>query len=642
VVFDDLFAPSETPPSPKVRLGQPSVVVVDPRQQIANELLVKITGLNNKVDAFLSDYIKPVNDSIQALTQQQIDIQVAYNASIEKLREEKEAKKYELWTLQDELNKLKEELKNLNSEHSKLLAELEAERLLDEVTGKLLEILAEASFTDKLMDFQLNDVKFMSVAYLKDKPGVLNANDMGLGKTFESVAIDYILCKLFVQKHGRQPRVLWLTKKSLIEQTCQEIAKWNPERNIIPILGTWPKAQRELAIGFCLQGSANGGPPPMLITNYEVMNSTDKLMDLDWDVIIIDEVGKLKGGAQAKPTQVWLNARDLCKKAEFKIFMSGTPIQNKPSDMWAYLHLFDPGKFPTLAKFEYEYCYYGGGPINYEQLIKTMGDVTIRHSKKDVLLDLPDKVKDYYYPDMEFEQRALYNEMRDNMFMFLDDEKDAFVDASCLLAYYTRLRQIAVLPKSVKMLVGAAKETRMLDCDESGNITEAMGIIEDCLAANEPVVVFSNFLDPLFETAKRVSEITLPNGEKARARCITGDTVAKNIHNSYIQELNNDEIQVLCVSVKAGGEGLNLQKASHAIFLDEWWNPAVNFQAEDRLHRKGQKNAVTIHVMRALESIQDGMIKAKLEAKEEMIEGIMEAKGLRKGAEWKALLADLV
>ena len=170
----------------------------------------------------------------------------------------------------------------------------------------------------KARPFQHDDILFIINAYMTGQNGVLNANPMGLGKTYETVIADFVLNVLFEREYGRKPNVLWLTKKSLVKSNMREILVWNPERKLAPLTGGTPE-QREFVFRFAMKTES------MLMCNYEAVRTTKMIREAEWDFIFIDEVHKLKGGANPNgPTLIWQAVKDLCLKSKFMIFLSGT------------------------------------------------------------------------------------------------------------------------------------------------------------------------------------------------------------------------------------------------------------------------------------------------------------------------------
>lgn len=608
----------------------------------------KINSIKKRVEE-----ISHLNDPIEKLLaeSQEEELAVLRDAEqkVKAIREARRNVEAEKINLKSELDKLKEELENQQRLHALTLENIAAQQLFEETKKQFEELRVGKVWDDSILGFQWEDVMFMAAAWLAGKNGVLNANDMGLGKTAETRFWLDIVIPLFIQKYGRHPRIIWLTKKTLRFSSFKELTKWNPDHKPIVLDGneTAREFQTEIAI-------ATNAP---VIANYDMLNTTPLLRKTEWDIVIVDEVHKLKGGANPKPTLIWENVKKLIhdkngnpKPDVFFMPLSGSPIQNHPKEMWAYLHLFDPIRFPNVRHFERNFCFgWGetdefGNPIvnvDWERIIRAMKDRVIRHSKAECLPDLPDKTREFRYVEMEGKQLSIYQSLRDEFFVWLDKEANKKLNATSILAQLTRLRQAAIMPASMQ-IKQEDDSVLSVDCYESAKIDEAMEIIEQLTGAGEQVVVFSSqFNPPLKEVQRRVIE-------ELHETCMILSGESSDQFQQIEEAFQNGQIKVLCVNMKTGGEGLNLQKsdnwpggANHAIFLDLWWNPKFNEQAEDRLHRTGQKDAVTIHIIQTEGSV-DQFIAAKLEEKETMIQGIMEDSELRQGSDWADVLRDLL
>ena len=616
-----------------------SAATSDPNQIELQNITARILAIQSQIKATQSLYdpIASLIESSQADEQKLFD---EFQKQVQAIREARADAIAEQAKLSHELSKLQEEIENQQRLHALTLQNIAAQQLFEETRKQFEELRVGKPWDDKILVYQWDDVCFMAAAFLSGKKGVLNANDMGLGKTAESAFFFDIIIPLFFEKYGRLPMILWLTKKTLRYSTFKELLRWNNERKPIVLNGN--KQAREFQLELAVATNT------MVIANYDMMNTTN-ILNYDWDIVVMDEVHKLKGGANSNPTRIFQNAVELSKKAKFLLPLSGSPIQNHPKEMWAYLHIFDPKRFPDVRRFEREFCFgWGekddsGNPIvtaDWERIIRAMKDQVIRHSKQECLPDLPDKVREFRYVEMEGEQLNIYQSLRDDFFVWLDDQKDASINVTSILAQLTRLRQAAIIPASMQIKQPDGT-IRRVDCSDSAKIDEAMDIVEQLVDSGEQVVVFSSqFNEPLYEMNRRVAK----NGWTSEI--LAGENSSK--FEQIESDFQDGKIQVLLVNMKTGGEGLNLQKsdnwsggANHAIFLDLWWNPKFNEQAEDRLHRKGQKDAVTIHILQTENSV-DQFIAAKLEEKEAMIEGIMEDSELRKGSDWADVLRDLL
>lgn len=521
-----------------------------------------------------------------------------------------------------------------NMRKAQALADLENK--ISELENKLRELSEGRHFWDQMMPYQKEDLLYAINAFDMGLSGILNANDMGLGKTFEAITFDFLATRMFAaSNNGHSPTRIWVTKKSLIKSTCREILKWFPDSKIMPLVGTTAD-QRNMLVDFAKAQNM------MLICNYESLVTTPSIQAQHWDFIYSDEVHRLKGGANYKPTKLWEAMRDLVFNSRItgKSFfypLSGSPIQNTPKDMWAYLHLFDPVRFDTVRHFENDYCsWIGTGiQINPEYLIKAMKSQIIRRTMSEVRDQLKsvlkDPIQDIREVDLSGEQAVIYQQMRDDFFIWLDSEKQEYLTATVIIARLNRLRQIALNPSDiVNKPVNSVK------------IDECMDIIDELVNNNEQVVVFSSqYNGPIVEVDRRCKEyLDIPSA------VIKGDTIDID---TTCENFRQGKIKVLCINAKSGGEGLNLQKSadwpggsSHVIMLDLWWNPKANEQAIARIYRTGQTDIVTVHTIKAAGTV-DAYIDSILEDKTMMIDSIMEVKEMRKGKrDWKTALEGLV
>lgn len=540
------------------------------------------------------------------------------------------------------------DIKNqLSNELNTTLQGLEAQKRLEEAEERWQHIMDENEWLWKefIRPFQFVATKFMASAFDSDLHGVLNADQMGLGKTLMATAsLDLVQSadNYDVEMLNRMRErgvevgmndtkslysVLWLCPKSITETTKQEIAKWSPGRHVAVLEGA--VGVRNMIVQMA---HANG---LVLIANYEALRTTEQLSKLAWPVVVMDEAHVFK----SDKAQVFKNVENVCQRAGLIYPMTGTPITNRPDEFWAILHMLTlqgkyKDKFRAKWNFINNYCYQWGNNLTFsgggaDRLIRDCKNLVIRRKKDEVELELPDKVRETRWLERTAEQDAVYCQMRDHLYVLADDEStDKAIWAQSVLALMTRLRQINVYPAGVK--VNRPDGTQVvIECEESAKLDEAMEIIDELIANDEKVLVFSTFNDPLFALQKRIEEKL---GIKTAAIVGGISPIAKA---ETIRQFNDPEsdLKVVVGNIKAMGIGFNLHGAcSHAIFLDKWWAPGVNEQAEDRLHRTGQKNAVTIHVLQCEDSI-DKLIQAKLDMKDEMIKGVIDRQELKKWLE---------
>lgn len=533
---------------------------------------------------------------------------------------------------------------DVNRAITEMVDTLKAQEAENEVEQRWQHMLDswDHAWKETIRKFQLECVRFVVGGFETDLHGILVADQMGLGKTLEAIAaIDVIQsmpsftdiigkrCPALDLDHPESTSVLWLCPTSIKEATVREIRKWAPERKVMKLQGT-PEIRNKIV-------ELAHGSGIVLIVGYEQLRDrkgqsvTPELFEHQWGVVVMDEAHKFKSDVSSTFARV----EQISKNAGFILPMTGTPIMNRPEELWSILHMLTlkgkyEKKFDVKWRFINEYCwsysgkaeFAGGG---YDRLIKDVKDMIIRRRKDEVFSDMPDKVREVRFVELDKAQRDVYDQMRDKFLIWLDEQHTDVITAQSILAQLTRLRQLALYPAGVKITDSEGKE-HVVDCTEGAKLDEAMDIVEELLANDEKVLIFSNYNEPIKVLSARIEQ----HFGVETALIIGGQTDVNRANKVDRFNDPDDKLRVVLGNIAAMGIGLNLQGAcSNAIFLDLGWNPGVNEQAEDRLHRQGQKNAVTIHIIQAEDTV-DAFIAMKLEEKAAMIEGVMERSELRK------------
>jgi len=557
--------------------------------------------------------------------------------------------------LRDKWEKNKATLRSKHEENLKKLAALKAQaerdaeaKIMSETAKIVTEICEGFEAWTKAHSYQLEDVISIVHAYLTGEGGILNANEMGLGKTYEAIIALYIIIELFKREHNRKPSILWLTKSSILEtdSTKKEIALWWPDFKCVSISGSETKDSRE----FKLQIAHGGGYA--VLSNYEIVRTTEFAKDARWDLVVLDEVHKLKGGANPNgPTAIWKAVKDVCRNAKFVQMLSGTPLVNKPEEMWSYLHIFDPVLFPSAREFVNRF-----GDVrrlgaqtqmvlNVNRLLKqALKGRMIRRTAVEVGQELPELQEIRRVLPWNDEQASMYRQMRDKFFIWLEEEegKGTVLSASAIIAQLTRLRQINVLPKFIwrqKDEEGNIISEVNFDINDSSKLDEVEDIV---MAAQDQVVIFSNFNEPMKEIKRRL------NGIGISCEIISGET--RKEMKSYEEKFQQGEITVLCLN-SAMGEGLNLQKfpsrwpggASVGIFLDRWWNKSRDYQCLKRIYRQGAdcSQPVFIYQLFCQNSI-DYFVEDLSAEKQRGFDAVTESADIRPAGAWKEYLQGLI
>jgi SNF2 family DNA or RNA helicase len=607
-----------------------------------SELTIEINKLRAQQDA-LHESQKHASQTLTAFRREEEALVQEYQKRLDEVRKRKQASVDLANSIVAQITGTKHSIDELLALQAKLLEQQKETDFLAQLEKDLEEYLEKIAAWKLAADFQKAGVLEMFKAYRSGMTGFLNADDMGLGKTLQAILGIALLQQEFMKEFNRKPRILWLTKKSLITSTCKEFLKWNPDTLIVPVNGGAAVKERESMFRLAMQAHA------VVVANYEVVNTMTLVKATDWDFVFVDECHRLKGGANVgKPSQIWKNTKDICRKARFVVMLSGTPMVNHPREMWAYLHVFDPERFDSLRRFEQIFSVYdhikGDYVLSADKLLQgALKGQCVRRRKNEVGLQLPELLPVVRELEMPEGQRAVYDQMRNNFFVWLDGQDQSKpLTAAAIIAQLTRLRQISVYPAGIEKDLFdedlGAFVHQALECKESGKIDEAMDIISELNDDDEQVVLFCTFNAPLFEIKRRCNE-----------QGITCEVIYGGHDSTGLdEEFQQGRVKVLCINM-AMSEGLNLQKskdwpggASNAIFLDLWWTPARNEQAMARIHRIGAVvESCTIHILHNVDSV-DAFIAGKVEEKAAQFANILERKELRPASEWKNLLKDVI
>jgi len=568
-------------------------------------------------------------------------IREAARIALQEVEEERRLKEAAIKDTLKAMDEVDLELKRLAKLQAQLIEQQSSMEELLKLRKEIQDICADFPAWASAHEYQLEDILFTIQAYQSGRNGVLNANDMGLGKTYETIVSLYIIKYLFEAEHKRKPRILWLTKKNLaMKSTPNEIRRWWKNSGTAYLDGSKPAKDREMFV----ENAVDFGS--LLVTNYETVRTTKVLASIRWDIIVIDEVHKLKGGAnQSGPTAIWTAIKDVCAKAKFTMMLSGTPMVNRVAEMWAYLHIFAPERFPTLRSFEDGYTvmqrlgYETKMVIDVDKLLQqALKGQVIRRRRDEVGLQLPICNQYDRVLSMNSDQEEVYIQFRDRFFVWLDEQQGKMLSATSILAQLTRLRQINVWPAGIQIKDDNGRMQGAGLPESSSKIDEAMDIIEELDSINEQVILACNYKEPLQEIRRRCL--------KANITCevIDGDYASPNAEVNFQQ----GKTKVLCM-ILGMGEGLNLQKnpgywpggASTAIQLDRWWNPSRNEQFSARIDRQGATEPTTVITL-VNEGTVDLYIRAIEDEKAEAFGQVMESDVLRPSSDWKNYLKGLL
>ncbi|MFP4235864.1 MAG: DEAD/DEAH box helicase, partial [Nitriliruptoraceae bacterium] len=395
--------------------------------------------------------------------------------------------------------------------------------------------------------------------------GVL-ADEMGLGKTLQAIA-------LLTSRPQDRPHLV-VCPTSVVGNWERELARFAPGVEVVRHHGT------DRAVT-----SRSFRPGAVVVTSYALLRRDLGLLeDATWDVVVLDEAQQIKNpsskGARA--------ARALT--ARTRVAMTGTPLENRLSELWAIIDVTNPGLLGTQRAFTERY----GVPIErwHDQeaagrLRRLIAPFVLRRRKDDpeVAVDLPAKQELTVTCGLTREQAALYQATVEEAFGSDALGGTAFERRGRILALLTALKQICNHPRQYLRDDGAL-------AGRSGKLARATELLSELVDAGDRVLVFTQYREMGTLLAKHLEdELGLPE-----VPFLHGG-LSLPARDELVRGFQEDDgaPPVLLVSLRAGGTGLNLTRASHVLHFDRWWNPAVEDQATDRAHRIGQRRTVTVH-----------------------------------------------
>jgi SNF2 family DNA or RNA helicase len=395
--------------------------------------------------------------------------------------------------------------------------------------------------------------------------GSIIADDMGLGKTLQVISL-----LLQYKQEGRfdQKKALIVVPTTLITNWQKEIERFAPE--LIPHI--YHGTKREFKTNDC----------DLVITSYGTLRSdASKFQKVKWEVLAIDEAQNIKnsGTEQAKAVKKL--------KADIKIAISGTPVENRLSEYWSLFDFVNKGYLGSAKYFKKAFA----SPIendNNEQQLERFKKITepfiLRRLKTDktIISDLPEKIEHDCYVRLAKEQTALYQNVVNTMMETLNNtEENSIERKGVVLKMMTALKQICNHPSQF-----LKKEDDRIDL--SGKTEMLIELLRSIYENNEKVLIFTQYKE-MGQILTRILEDVF-------------DTKPLFLHGGVSRQKRDDMVdefqtkkykKIFILSIKAGGTGLNLTAANHVIHYDLWWNPAVEAQATDRAFRIGQQKNVT-------------------------------------------------
>lgn len=446
------------------------------------------------------------------------------------------------------------------------------------------------SFLASLRPYQKKGFDWLSYMYELGF-GACLADDMGLGKTVQIIAF------LENIRIGQGGRVLLVIPASLIGNWMKELKKFAPEMPVTLLHGL-------TSAGDML--AEQNSKSFLYITTYGMVMRMDELKETSWNLIILDEAQAIKNPG-TKQTKAIKQLR-----GNVRIAMTGTPIENRLSDLWSLFDFLNAGLLGTSKEFTSFTKKLKDNKQEYALLRKIVNPFILRRLKTDksVISDLPDKVEKKEYITLTKKQVMLYKNLIKEMEGQIKNA-EGIKRKGIVLSGIIKFKQICNHPDQ---FLGQ----NQFQYDYSGKFERLKEICEVINEKRERVLVFTQFkemtepLSDFLETVFQKKGLTLHGGTPIKKR-------------SEMVELFNGEdyIPYMVLSLKAGGVGLNLTKANHVIHFDRWWNPAVENQATDRAFRIGQTKNVLVYKFISSGTIEekiDEMIQDKLQLTGDIME----------------------
>ena len=480
------------------------------------------------------------------------------------------------------------------------------QQLITNLTGnKSIELIeTPTKFRGQLRPYQLRGVSWL--AFLERWGlGACLADDMGLGKTPQFIAL-----LLYLQEQELlDKQTLVVCPTSVLGNWEREVKKFGPSLKVIVHHGD--KRAKGKAFAKTLKNKH------LVITSYPlVYRDLTTLQSVDWQGIVLDEAQNIKNPS-AKQSQA---VRQL--SAEFRVALTGTPVENRLSELWSILDFLNPGYLGERQFFQRRFALpieKFGDTDSLRTLRSLVQPFILRRLKTDksIIQDLPEKQEMTVFCGLSEEQATLYQKLVDESLEEIE-ESEGIQRRGKILTLLMQLKQICNHPAHY------LKQKSLGLARRSGKLLRLQEMLEEVIAEDDRALIFTQFAE--------WGKLIKPYLEKqfgGEVLFLYGAT-RKTQREEMIDRFQHDPEgpRILILSLKAGGTGLNLTRANHVFHIDRWWNPAVENQATDRAFRIGQTRNVQVHKFVCTGTLEE-RINDIIESKKQLAEQTVDA-----GEQW--------
>jgi len=451
-----------------------------------------------------------------------------------------------------------------------------------------------ASLDPILRDYQKTGYRWLKTMDDLGFGGIL-ADDMGLGKTLEIIALLTAAAEEPIRADmtaHSDVLALVVCPASLVWNWGKELERFAGERlNAVMVGGTAAVRKKQLA--SLTELTAEERSRTVVITSYDLLKRDVELYDLLYfRYHIVDEAQYIKNFTTKNAKAVY------ALHSGTRFALTGTPIENRLSDLWSIFHFLMPGYLGTYQQFrnQYERPIVNEGDADASALLQNqVRPFILRRLKQKVLKELPEKVESVVYVPLEGEQEQLYmaNLAKAKLEIGATIAEGGFETNQLeILALLTRLRQICCHPSL------CYEDYR----GPSAKLETCMELIHEAINGGHRILLFSQFTSMLSLIEDRLCD------EGIAYYTLTGQT-PKSTRQTLVTKFNEGQVPIFLISLKAGGTGLNLTGADIVIHFDPWWNLAAQNQATDRAHRLGQIHSVQVYKLVADNTIEDKILR---------------------------------